>query len=775
MKSPRIVFTILFAACCTLGGQAKKEKGRLAFCSQRLPFEMEVLTYEGNKVAGEFVFEGKELSTDSAGTWRVKVDRKTRKKEATDYVLTFEMKEGSLPSCGVAVRFDMVEWDTANYLFAPAAVYGGNRFRILPVGYPPFIYDPKERPLGMPITTTNVPHLNRDGTEGRIELMMNSCATPLVGYYDKVAKRGFFLLTQQDTILGNSSFTIHEVPAQKRLSIRMSAPGVREHRYTMCNANTPSDDKGIPMAAGQRIAMAFRIYDFPCESLMAYFDRFLSIRKTLSGQNEYRNLEPFSSIASTIFKHHLANKWYEDEQFGYVCNKPMGNSYFGHLSVGWNGVPAFMYALSSPDCPDREEVLRRFGRHMNAILYMQGESGLFGAMMKRGQRFGDGYKESAINPNVSFIRRQGCVVYLGLRCLDMLKQNGLGGLIKPEWEAMIRKAADALCALYERYGEFGEVIDAGTGEIYTPNSTGGARCITALTYAAKYFDNPRYLEMAEKAGQHYYDLHLSEGYVGGAPGDILQSPDSEASADLLDAYVALYEITRNEKWLGIARSAAAYFSSWVVSYDYKFPEASVFGRHGVKAAGSVWASVQNEHSAPGIYVMSGDFLFKLFRATSDRRYLELDKDIVHNVVQYVNTEGNRIQSRGGFGFVTERVNIGDWEGAGSIGMIPQNDTNIDWEQMTVFKCVENPGIYVQPDKGEIWVLDHVDARIVSSDGGSITLEISNPTYRDGEVSVLAETSDYARGNSLGWNAFQNWPKVHVPSGGTVTVTLPVAR
>ena len=49
------------------------------------------------------------------------------------------------------------------------------------------------------------------------------------------------------------------------------------------------------------------------------------------------------------------------------------------------------------------------------------------------------------------------------------------------------------------------------------------------------------------------------------------------------------------------------------------------------------------------------------------------------------------------------------------------------------------------------------------------------TYRDGEVSVLAETSDYARGNSLGWNAFQNWPKVHVPSGDTVTVTLPVVR
>ncbi len=52
-------------------------------------------------------------------------------------------------------------------------MYNGNRFRILPVGYPPFIYNPKDRPLDMPVTTANVPHLNQDGTEGKIELMTN--------------------------------------------------------------------------------------------------------------------------------------------------------------------------------------------------------------------------------------------------------------------------------------------------------------------------------------------------------------------------------------------------------------------------------------------------------------------------------------------------------------------------------------------------------------------------------------------------------------------------
>ena len=233
--------------------------------------------------------------------------------------------------------------------------------------------------------------------------------------------------------------------------------------------------------------------------------------------------------------------------------------------------------------------------------------------------------------------------------------------------------------------------------------------VLALAYASKYFNEPSYLALAEKAGDYYYENHLAKGYVGGGPAEILQAPDSESSGELAESFTALYEITRDEKWLKRACDAAAYFSTWVVSYDYKFPENSIFGQHGIQSAGSV----------------------------------------------------------------TERVNIGDWEGESGIGNIPRDGSNIAWENTTLFHTTENPGIYVQPDKGEITVFDHVTARIVSSDASSVTLEISNPTYRDGDISVLAETSGYAQNNSLGWNAFYTWPKVHVPSGGTVTVTLPV--
>ena len=747
----------------------------LAASCEELPFETQILSYEGNKVDRTFVFDGAALSEEGAGKWSVDIDRNKISKEAVDYAVTFTMDEGEISSGGAAVQFTFDDWDTDNYVFAPCHVYGGNRFRKLKIGYPPFIYAEADRPLDMPITTTNIPHLSNDGSDAYIDFKTNSCSTPLAGFYDKGAKKGFFILTEQDTVLGDEAFFISEYPSEKRLTIRLSAPGVREHQYRMTNADNPSDDEGVALKKGDEIKMHFRVYEFPCEDLMAYFDKFLTIRKDLSGQNEFRNLEPFSSLAETIYKHHFANKWYEDENCGYICNNPISSHHYGHMGIGWSGVPLYCYSqMFRPDCqPDYDEVLRRVSLTFDAIGNAQGASGIFYSMYRKGELLGDAFKHPDIQRDISMTRRTADAIYCGLQILELLRLQDHADLIKPSWEDMFRKASDALVSLYQRYGEFGQYLFAETGEIYTPNSANGALCAGALAYASRYFNEPRYLDLAEKAGDLFYDRFLSKGYVGGGPGEILQAPDSESSAELLESYITLYEITREEKWIEYARAAAAYFSTWVVSYDYKFPEGSGMARMGVKAAGSVWASVQNEHSAPGIYVMSGDFLLKLYRCTGDRRYLDLDRDMSHNVVQYVNTEGNRMQAHGGYGYCTERVNIGDWEN--SIGGLADNDTNQAWENVALYHTGQNPGIYVQPDTGEICVFDHVNAKIVSSDAGSVTLEIENPTYRDGDISVLAETSSYARENSLGWNAWSGWPEVHVASGETVRVTIPYAK
>ena len=768
----------------------------LASCSQSLPFQPQILLYDGNKVT-DILTPGATPSPDSArlcrlpGTegdgvpqWEVKTEksRVAGDATATDYMLTFSIQEGEIASGGAAVEFTFDDWHTDNYIFAPSHLYNGNRFRIYPVGYPPMIRKAEDRPLDMPITTTNIPHFSNEGKDACVDFRTNSCSTPLTGFFDRTAKRGFFLLTEQDTLSGSQAFFISEYPEQGRLTIRLSSPGVRQHRYVSCNADKQSEDEGIVLKAGDEITMHFRVYDFTCEDLSMFFDKFLTVRKSLSGENEYRNLEPFSSIDSTIMAHHFATKWFENEEFGYECHGPAVKktdpyALYYHMQLGWNGIPVYtLMQLARPEYQsDYNEVLRRVARSFESICYCQRESGLLNAFMTAGDFYGDTYNYNLPEEqDVVLVTRLGLALYYGLQCMDMLKLQGRGDMIEARWEECFRKEADALVALFRRYGEFGQLVHACTGEMYTPNSTAGASCIGALAYASKYYGNPEYLKIAEEAAEYYYQEQLSKGYSGGGPAEILQAPDSESAAQLTESYTALYELTGEDKWLKYARDAAALFSTWVVSYDYHFPEESCFGKAGVKATGSVWANVQNEHSAPGIYVMSGDFLLKLFRSTGDMRYLELCKDMAHNVVQYVNTEGNRVQPGNGNGYCTERVNLGDWEGEGAIGNVG-HDSNCAWENVAMYHTTENPGIYVQPDRDLMMVFDHVSARITGHDEESVTLEITNPTYRDGNISILAETSSFAREHPLGWLAFSTWPTVHVASGQTLTVTVPMQK
>ena len=57
-------------------------------------------------------------------------------------------------------------------------------------------------------------------------------------------------------------------------------------------------------------------------------------------------------------------------------------------------------------------------------------------------------------------------------------------------------------------------------------------------------------------------------------GEILQSPDSESTANMVESCVALYEITGKREWIDRAKFAADMLSTWMMSYDYQFPKGS---------------------------------------------------------------------------------------------------------------------------------------------------------------------------------------------------------
>ena len=156
---------------------------------------------------------------------------------------------------------------------------------------------------------------------------------------------------------------------------------------------------------------------------------------------------------------------------------------------------------------------------------------------------------------------------------------------------------------------------------------------------------------------------------------------------------------------------------------------------GVHATGSVWASVQNKHSAPGLCTLSPLALFKLFRYTGDERFLKLMRDIARFIPQVASyperpmpTDKGRTLSPSE---ICERVNLSDWEGRSDIGDHIYGAST--WPEIAMMLTwLDIPGIYVDPAEGIVCVSDHVTAWLEGNE-----LVIENPTDFDAEVKVLS--------------------------------------
>ena len=280
------------------------------------------------------------------------------------------------------------------------------------------------------------------------------------------------------------------------------------------------------------------------------------------------------------------------------------------------------------------------------------------------------------------MRRTAITIYYGIQSLQKMEE--LGVAIKSEWKESVRRACDGVVAVWKRYGQLGQHVKVDSGEIHSPNSTNGALVPGALALASKYFGNPAYMDTAKETARYLYEHDLAKGYCGGGPAEILEAPDSESSCELGESYIALWELTDEKEWVEKAKAAAAMYASWVEAFDYPFPKTSRMGKLGIKATGSVWASVQNRHSAPGPYVMSADWLVKLSQATGDSRYAQVFYDTALNIAQYATTEKNHFMPKANPGTLTERVNTCDWEGRGRIGAVVDRDSNQAWENVALF-------------------------------------------------------------------------------------------
>jgi hypothetical protein len=685
---------------------------------------------------------------------------------AMDLEVCFRLTAGEAAQCNAGVTFCFEDWSTENYVLIPAAVYNGNRFESRVIPYPPILRDQEDIGPDAPPVITDVPRLNRHEGLSRIQLLTGDAATPAVGFHAPGSKRGFWALTDQHTRIGDSGITVEESADRTQATLSISAPGVRRDvKYTMCTTQTPCDDTGVEFVVGDEVTIRLRLFFLEGPTVQALFDRFVAVRKDLSGPTRLKHELPFSAamaMVEELFNHSDFN-WIEEYGF-YTYKNPI--HYFG---TGWAGGMIHTYPLLMEGGDlSRTRVLKTFEFFFNNL---PAPSGLFYANHDGKKALSRSSRGLPHAKTWVLIRRNCDALYFILKQFMLLEKRDAGLEIPDSWRIGARNCADALVRIWNRYGQFGLFVDHNTGEIMVGGSTSGALAPGALALASRYFEDETFLDVAKASARYFHEQFVKKGITMGGPGEAMQCPDSESAF-----HVVLYEVTGEPEWIAWAKEMAHQCATWCVSYDFEFPADSPFAKLGMRTTGTVWANAQNKHSAPGICTLSGDALFRLYRATGTPFYLELLREIAHNLPQYLSRSDRPIRIENDPdrvsppGWINERVNMSDWEGKDHIGRI--FDGTCWCETSLMLTYAEVPGLYVQPDTGLVFAMDHIDAEGIERTEENLIIRLSNPTAFEATVKVYSEHASEMR-RPLEPNALCECRKVTLAPGETQELSFPV--
>lgn len=721
-----------------------------------------VKEYKGTELGTEQVFHGRSLQTKT-GDWDLNLSAGpiSGQPEVMDVSASFKLKRGIAKASAVSLSFDFSNWSPKNYVLLPGAVYNGNRYRSIGNGYdPPYPEDMYYNP-SVPLTISNNPRLSvEEGKAALIELATGNVATPAMCFFSEKEKKGFIVLTTQQTRLGGNGLTVSENKSKDSCSFLISAPVVRKMAAGFGDFHL-SNDQAPDWVAGDEVALNFKVYVFDASGIPDLLKKFMEVRKALSGPNNPRNLLPMSKLFELSTEICKGN-FIEVAAGSYY--RPENNKDF---QLGWvSGMMNTYPMLALNDQKERDRVTAELDFVVNKL---QGESGYFFGGIKASGELIPEKMNAKFKPAQALVRKNADVLLWLMKHMLLLKAQGYEKTVKPEWEAAAKRLASAFVRTWKKDGEFGQYIAPETGDIAVFNSTGGAIVPAGLAMASDYFQKKEWLNVARDAARFYYQRDVeNQGLTGGHCGDISQDADSESAFGFLESLMVLYYYTGQKEWLNKAEVQTALAATWVFSYDPVFPKESAIAQLKSNMAGAVWASIQNKHAAPGICTASGDYIFKLFRATGNVRYADLIRDIQHAHSEAVNRPGH-LTTNGQSGSSMERIQLSDAEGKGSIGNFI-NTRNSWTETNGMLMAMELPGIYLNMDQQKLYVFDHVQAEIASSDLSGTTILLHNPTSYDANVSVMAETNQQTR-KPLSYTAFLGWPKLTVKAGESIKVLV----
>jgi hypothetical protein len=220
----------------------------------------------------------------------------------------------------------------------------------------------------------------------------------------------------------------------------------------------------------------------------------------------------------------------------------------------------------------------------------------------------------------------------------------------PEWFNWVKQYADWLIQQQRPDGSFPRCWKPGSSEVQEASGTTSYNPVPLLVLLSEETRDLKYKESAIRAAEYVWANWGTRGvFIGGAI-DNPNITDKEAGMLSMEAYLSLYDSTREAKWLERAKAAADFTESWIWIWNVPMPvdanDSQLHWKKGVPALGfqSITAAVTG--SVDEYLDWAVPSYAKLYNLTKDPHYLDVARILLHDTKQMVALPGRRYDYKG---------------------------------------------------------------------------------------------------------------------------------
>ena len=252
------------------------------------------------------------------------------------------------------------------------------------------------------------------------------------------------------------------------------------------------------------------------------------------------------------------------------------------------------------------------------------------------------------------------------------------GQNRPDWLLFCRRYGDWLVGAqnadgswFREYGFDGRVAarptDARSRDTRAPDTTDHPIPFLVDLYEAT--GDVRYRESALRAGEFCLrSVHDRYAYIGGTP-DNPNVLDKEGGMMALDAFLALYDIAQDSRWLAAAVRAADYSETWVYCWNIPMPphDPKIVFPRGRRTEGL--SLIATGHSGSDSDMAAAPFFFyRLSLLTGDAHFRDMARLLLHDTKQLLDWDG--ALGYAAPGLQTEALSLPPLRGHGTTHWLP---------------------------------------------------------------------------------------------------------